>query len=428
MSILLDIIKQHKSGKNNGIYSVCSAHPMVLEAALLQAKQDQSVLLIEATSNQVDQFGGYTGMTPVDFREFVYHLADKVEFPREKLILGGDHLGPNRWQHLAAEEAMKNAEGVIEAYVAAGFEKIHLDCSMSCLGDPVPLSDEVVATRAARLALIAEQTVVKHNLAIQPVYVIGTEVPVPGGEAEEINSLEVTKPEAARITLEAHQQAFAQAGLAHIWQRVIGLVVQPGVEFDHTKVIEFIPEKAAALSAVVDDYPNLVFEAHSTDYQPASAYLALVKQHFAILKVGPALTFALREGLYNLAEMEQYLFAEEQRSNLKQVLEQQMLANPNYWQKYYQGDELQQYFARSFSLSDRIRYYWSDSKVQQAVDKLWANFANTEISLPLLSQYFPEFLTQVRAGEIQATAKNLVLAKIQLVLTDYANASFFNHS
>ncbi|TCJ95860.1 tagatose-bisphosphate aldolase noncatalytic subunit [Volucribacter psittacicida] len=426
MSILLEIIKQHKAGQNNGIYSVCSAHPLVLEASFLQAKQDNSVLLIEATSNQVDQFGGYTGMTPADFREFVLQLASKVNFPKEKLILGGDHLGPNRWQHLPADKAMKNAEGVIEAYVAAGFEKIHLDCSMSCQGDPVPLSDEVVAERAARLAVIAEQTAQKHQLP-KPVYVIGTEVPVPGGEAEEINSLHVTDPAAARKTLDTHQQAFAKVGLAEIWSRVIGLVVQPGVEFDHTKVIDFLPEKATALSQVVNDYPNLVFEAHSTDYQTGEAYKALVKQHFAILKVGPALTFALREGLYALADIEQILLPAEQCSQLKAVLEQQMLANPVYWQKYYQGTAQQQFFARSYSLSDRIRYYWSNEQVQQAVEKLFDNFAEREIPLPLLSQYFPTLVASVRQGQLKPTAKQLVLAKVQEVLADYAAASFFNH-
>jgi D-tagatose-1,6-bisphosphate aldolase subunit GatZ/KbaZ len=42
----------------------------------------------------VDQFGGYTGMTPADFRGFVCQLADSLDFPQSQLILGGDHLGP----------------------------------------------------------------------------------------------------------------------------------------------------------------------------------------------------------------------------------------------------------------------------------------------------------------------------------------------
>lgn len=426
MSALLEIIKQHKQEGNNGIYSICSAHPLVLEASLLQAKKDNSVLLIEATSNQVDQFGGYTGMKPADFRAFVEGLAKQVDFPLEKLVLGGDHLGPNRWQGLPAEEAMKNAEGLIEAYVAAGFEKIHLDCSMSCKGDPIPLSDAIVAERAARLAVVAEKTAEKHGFKNRIVYVVGTEVPVPGGEAEEINELEVTSPAAARETIDAHQKAFEKVNLAHIWNRVIGLVVQPGVEFDHTKVIDFIPAKAKELSKVVADYENLVFEAHSTDYQTDQAYKDLVNNHFAILKVGPALTFALREAYYGLCGIESDYFPAEKRSNLREVLEQQMLAKPDNWAKYYHGDEQQQFFARSYSFSDRIRYYWADPVVQSAVDKLFANFEDVEIPLPLLSQYFPEQFIKVRNGELSATAKSLVIDKVQAVIRPYAIASFFN--
>ncbi|MGE9805374.1 class II D-tagatose-bisphosphate aldolase non-catalytic subunit, partial [Escherichia coli] len=90
--------------------------------------------------------------------QYVIEKAENVGFPVEKLILGGDHLGPNRWQHLNAEEAMANADVLIAHYVAAGFKKIHLDCSMSCADDPIPLTDEIVASRAARLAVIAENT------------------------------------------------------------------------------------------------------------------------------------------------------------------------------------------------------------------------------------------------------------------------------
>lgn len=141
MKHLTTMVEQHKRGKANGIYAVCSAHPLVLESAIRYAHANRTPLLIEATSNQVDQFGGYTGMTPADFRHFVCQLANSLDFPEEQLILGGDHLGPNRWQHLPAEQAMANADGLIKSYVASGFKKIHLDCSMSCQGDPVPLTD-----------------------------------------------------------------------------------------------------------------------------------------------------------------------------------------------------------------------------------------------------------------------------------------------
>lgn len=213
MKHLTQLVVRHKQGEANGIYAVCSAHPLVLESAIRFAQANHTPLLVEATSNQVDQFGGYTGMTPADFCGFIYHLADTLGFPRDGLILGGDHLGPNRWQHLPVAQAMAHADDLIKSYVAAGFKKIHLDCSMSCKDDPIPLTDDLVAERAARLAKIAEETCIALKGKSDLVYVIGTEVPVPGGAHEPLNTLQVTTPDAARATLDAHRVAFTSVGL-----------------------------------------------------------------------------------------------------------------------------------------------------------------------------------------------------------------------
>lgn len=422
MNILQEIIQAHKSGKDTGVYAVCSAHPLVIEAALQQALNDNSILLIEATSNQVDQFGGYTGMTPADFRDFVVQKAQQYQFPLARLVLGGDHLGPNRWQTQPVEEAMRHAEDLIAAYVAAGFKKIHLDCSMSCAGDPTPLTDAIVAQRAARLAQIAEQTAKEIFGQSDLVYVIGTEVPVPGGAAEVEDELSVTSPQDARTTIEYHLQAFQHAGIADCWERVIALVVQPGVEFNHTGVIDYERDKAAQLSQVVNEYPHMIFEAHSTDYQTELAYKELVQDHFAILKVGPALTFAMREALFNLCAIEEELVVKSQTSNLRERLENCMRENPNHWEKYYHGNRQQQRFSRIYSFSDRIRYYWPDDAVNEAQNKLFDNLSGVDIPLPLLSQYLPEQFKRVREGAITANPQELIIDKIQQVLRSYSQA------
>ncbi|QHM77947.1 D-tagatose-1,6-bisphosphate aldolase subunit KbaZ [Mixta theicola] len=419
MKLLTEMVTRHKQGATNGIYAVCSAHPLVLESALRFAQKNQHTLLIEATSNQVDQFGGYTGMTPADFYGFVGRLADSLNFPRAQLILGGDHLGPNRWQNLPAAEAMANADALIESYVAAGFKKIHLDCSMSCADDPLPLTDEIVAERAARLAKIAEETCQRHFGASDLVYVIGTEVPVPGGAHETLTELAVTTPEAAHATLEAHRQAFARQGLQAVWPRIIALVVQPGVEFDHTNVIDYRPQAAAALSKVTEGSETLIFEAHSTDYQTPHALRQLVKDHFAILKVGPALTFALREALFSLAAIEQELLPESACSRLRQVLEEVMRKRPEYWKSHYFGDDNACRLARSYSYSDRIRYYWPDSEIDEAFSRLVSNLAESPIPLPLISQYLPLQYQKVRQGELLATPHELIIDRIQDVLHHY---------
>ena len=421
MNALTKLVSLHKQGIHCGIYSVCSANPLVLKAAMLHASRKGELLLIEATSNQVNQDGGYTGMTPGDFKNYVLKLCDDVGFSPDNLILGGDHLGPNCWQHLDSEEALEKSEKLIYQYVAAGFSKIHLDCSMSCKQDPIPLSDMVVAARAARLCKVAE-TASQENKCTSPVYVIGTEVPVPGGALEDEETLKPTSAEAAKATLAIHKSAFEKAGLLSVWNRVIALVVQPGVEFASHSVHHYQPEKATELSKVIEQENNLLFEAHSTDYQSAQSLHQLVKDHFAILKVGPWLTFAMREAIFSLADIEDVMFPSEKRSNIKSVLLQSMQQKPEYWQKYYSSEPQQQKIDCYFSLSDRIRYFWPTESVKNSLDCLFANLNKEEIPLTLISQYFPLQFDSVNNGTLTSSAENLVLEYICTVLNKYSLA------
>ena len=267
-----------------GVTSVCTAHPIAIEAALSLALRTGKRVLIEATCNQVNQEGGYTGTTPADFRKFVERIAARVGLDPSRVILGGDHLGPNPWKHLPADEAMQRAKALIEGCVRAGFAKLHLDTSMGCAGEPAALADQVTAERAAALAKVAEGV---EGHGPPPVYIIGTEVPVPGGAQHALELLEVTRPEAALRTVEVHQKAFSEAGLEAAFERTIGVVVQPGVEFASTEVIPYKPEKARRLAGALADLPGFVFEAHSTDYQPAACLGALVTDGFAILEGWP---------------------------------------------------------------------------------------------------------------------------------------------
>ncbi|WP_322061534.1 D-tagatose-bisphosphate aldolase, class II, non-catalytic subunit [Paraburkholderia sp. J63] len=408
--------------KLKGIYSICSAHPWVLGAAMKQALADDTPLLIESTSNQVDQFGGYTGMKPADFVRFVHRLADEAGLPRSRLILGGDHLGPNAWRSLPAEEAMQRAEALIDAYVSAGFTKIHLDTSMSCAGDPARLSDDIVAQRASRLCAIAEAAVEREGKRDKPVYIIGTEVPVPGGAAEELETVEVTHPDAALDTIAVHRQAWRDRGLDAAWQRVIALVVQPGVEFDHTKVVDYQPELATNLSSVLEQLPGMVFEAHSTDYQKPESLAALVRDGFAILKVGPGVTFALREAIGALADIERELVPAYARSNLPEVVEKVMLSRPGNWEHYYHGNDHEKRLLRTYSYSDRVRYYWADPEIDRAAQTLMSNLANVAIPENLLSRYLPEQYWQLRRGLIDASPMSLIQSKIREVIGVYAAA------
>ena len=435
--VLLDLVEANRRGHAVGLPSVCSADRFVLEAAVAQGRRDETVVLIESTCNQVNQFGGYTGLRPADFRALVAEAAARQQYPVAGVILGGDHLGPYPWRHEPAAQAMAKARELVRACVLAGYSKIHLDCSMRLADDPGgpgdPLSDETATARTAELAAVAEEA--WGGLAAgqpAPLYVIGTEVPVPGGEQAAQTGPAVTTAADAHRACELAERAFAGAGLQRAWKRVVALVVQPGVEFGDNIVFDYARTSAAReLSASVARLPHLVFEAHSTDYQTPAALRALVEDHFAVLKVGPGLTFAAREGLFALAAIEDELFGQSPQawasvrpSHLRATVDRVMREHPEHWQAYYSGDEAALRVARGFSYSDRIRYYWPQPDVHDAVQRLLANLAEHTVPLALLSQYLPDQARAVRDGSLPArpSPRELVRHKIVSVLDAYAAA------
>lgn len=417
---LLDLPRQHAQGIRTGIVSICSAHPVVIEAALAEARDNRHPVLIEATCNQVNQDGGYTGMTPAAFRDFVEGIAAEVGFDTAGLILGGDHLGPNPWKHLPAAEAMEKSKVMIKAFAAAGFTKLHLDTSMGCLGEPIALPDETTAARAAMLAQAAESAV--PAVGEKPVYIIGTEVPVPGGALESLDHLQITTPGSALATIEAHREAFSRLGLDAAFSRVIGVVVQPGVEFSNDDVVIYDAHKAQALSQVLGQAPQFIFEAHSTDYQPQSALAGLVTDGFNILKVGPALTFALREAIYGLDQVAVTLGLLAPDETVAATMEQLMLREPAYWQNYHHGTQTELRTQRHFSYSDRIRYYWPHPVAVAAVEKLMQRLSDRKISLPLMSQFLGKQLADTSENFRPAKARSLLLSAVARQISKYEHA------
>ncbi len=407
-----------------GIPSICSAHPWVLRTALRAYAQLDKPLLIESTCNQVNQEGGYTGMTPADFVAYVTSLAAQEDFPKEQLLLGGDHLGPYPWRNENAEHAMEKAQQLVKSYVQAGYQKIHLDASMP-LGDDRPnqaLPLEVIAERTVRLAEAAFLAAPNKETQARLRFVIGSEVPPPGGASTEESGIAVTQVSNVQETLSAIQFAFQRAGLENLLEQVIALVVQPGVEFGDDFILDYQPQKAQPLVRWIEAQPSLVFEAHSTDYQTRENLRAMVSHHFAILKVGPALTFAFRQAMFALAHIEEHLFAPEDQSHLVQTIEQIMLEKPQHWKSYYGGTPLEQAIKRKFSLSDRIRYYWSDPTIQAALEKLLSNLRTKPIPTGLIRQYCPQLDGIAQASSPAQLPQRIIEATIGAVLDDYLTA------
>ena len=426
---LKQIVKAQKEGRAVGIYSCCSANEYVIRAALLKGKKDNSCVLIESTANQCDQYGGYTGMKPADFKAFVEDIAKEIGFDTNKLFLGGDHLGPLTFTSMNEEEAMKEADELIRCYVSAGFTKIHIDTSMRVKDDDVNtrLSDETIARRGARLAKVAEEAYAKlletNPDAIEPVYIVGSEVPIPGGAQGAVDEgVQVTKPEDFKATLNTFEKAFKDNGLDHAWSNVIGIVVQPGVEEKDSGCTEYDRAKAVDLCAAIRDYDNIVFEGHSTDYQTKIKLRDMVEDGIAILKVGPGFTFMMRQALFALADIENELL-KDKASHFKDVLDAAMLKDTKYWSKHYIGTEEEVALKRKYSFSDRCRYYMPVPEVKQAMQTMIQNLRTNGIPLNLLTQYMPIQYTRVREGLLENDPEALIVDRICDSIDEYLYAT-----
>lgn len=425
MHPLKDLLNERKIKDVKGIISICTANPRVLKACFNYYKDIKSPLVIEATANQVNQDGGYTGMVPETFKTFVYDLAKEANFPLERLFLGGDHLGPLTWSNLNEAEALEKSKVLVRDYVLAGFTKIHLDTSMRLADDSKDeiLSTDVIAQRGVTLLQVCEDAYLerlkKYPNALQPVYIIGSEVPIPGGAQEE-EGIEVTKVDDFMNTVKVYRKHMEVKGLLNVWDRVLAVVVQPGVEFGDASVHEYDRKKADKLIKSLDDVSGLVFEGHSTDYQTRFGLREMVEDGIAILKVGPALTFALREGLYALAHMEKALIDEVNQSKFMEVLDEVMLEKPNNWKKHYHGSDTELMFKRHYSFSDRSRYYMPDARVEHAIEVMMKNL--NDIPLSLLSQYMPIQYRKLREGQLKKDPERLAQDVVHELLKDYRYA------
>lgn len=427
--LMKKMVQDRKAGKNAGVPSYCTANDIVIEALIRQAKELDVDILIEATANQVNQFGGYTGMKPADFRDFVYEIADRADYPHDRIVLGGDHLGPLTWVGEPEESAMEKAETLVKLFVEAGYKKIHLDTSMRVADDPTdkPLTDETVARRGARLYQACEdsyQELLKKNPdEKRPVFIIGSEVPIPGGAQEQEDSISVTKPEAVLATLEEYRKQFAGISDPKAFDNVIAIVVQPGVEFGDDEVFAYNRENAKVLCEKIKTFDGIYMEGHSTDYQPPECLKEMVEDGVAILKVGPALTFALRDGLFAMSEIEKVLVPESDQVKFPELLEKLMLEDTSKWAKYYHGTEKEIAIKRRFSLSDRARYYFAMPEIREAIAKLIENIDKEEIPTGLLYQYMPIQYKKVRDGKLKKDAKSLLMSFVMDAADDYNYAA-----
>ena len=430
------LIESRQRGKPQGICSVCSAHPRVIAAAMAEAQDGEMPLFIESSANQVNQFGGTSGLQPGGFREFVFAAAGRIAFPEGKIVLGGGHLGPSPWRNEPAEQAMQRACDLTADCVRAGYTKIHLEAGTILKGDPQDgyggPAPEVIARRIARMAAAAERAFRESGRAgggrnaSPPVYLIGVDVPSQGDGPAQEGSREVTEVRDFEQILAACRTEFVEAGVEDAWTRVMGAVVRPGIGYGDHEVLEYDRGKSADLIAAAKLHSNLILEATCTDYQRPEHLNQLVEDGVSVLEVGPALTFAMRECLFALECIEKEIFGWTYKARLSQLgmfLDKAMRDNPVHWQDNFSGSPQDLYLALKYSRSDPSRHYWQVPMVADAVDFLIENLKQADMPPTLISQYLPRHYPEIAEGRLKADPEQLIQASIRMVLKDYSVAA-----
>ncbi len=427
-AMLTEILQANRRGERKGVYAACTVNRLAIQAALRQARRDRWPVLIEATAQQVNPEGGYSGLTPADFAAMIRREAAALGLAGGAVILGGDHVGPHPWSAGPAIGAMTKAGALVQALVSEGFAKLHLDATTPCRDDSREkngsLSMDLIIARTVDLMHAAEKAARRAGTR-SPIYVLGSEVPLPGGATAAAGGERVSPPEEIEAFIGAVRKAMHKRGLAAAWPRVVAVVARTGADFSSRNIQPFDVDRASALVALIDSLPGMVCEAHSTDYQPPWVLEKMLASRMAILKVGPWLTFAFREAVFALARIEQLTLATRRgvrRSRLIETMEAAMLANPQHWQHHYQGNAEETRWLRIHSYSDRIRYYWHYPGPQAAFKRLVANLRRHPPPPPLIAEHLPRLYTQVADGRLTREPETLIRQHIGGVIAHYADA------
>jgi D-tagatose-1,6-bisphosphate aldolase subunit GatZ/KbaZ len=338
--------------QNKNLPSFCTSNLNVLKSLIIFARYNNLPLLIETTSNQINQYGGYTNLKPKQFVNKIKKIAKNLNFKNE-IIFGADHLGPLPWKHLGANKAIKNAKQLIRAVVTAGYKKIHIDTGMKLKGDKY-LSKKKIFNRSRLIFDSVKKKKIKNIF-----FVFGTEVPIAGGENN--FKFKNTKINSIKKDIKEYKKL----------KNNFSLVIEPGLGFSNQKIYKLKMNSFSKKKILVDS-SNLTYEAHSTDYQDLNSLKKLVKNNFKFLKVGPELTFNYLKAIIKLEKIEKIKF-KNNLSQIKKKILKEMEKNQVFWKNYYKGSKKKIEYLKLESYLDRSRYYWNTEKVIHSLKILEKN-------------------------------------------------------
>jgi tagatose-1,6-bisphosphate aldolase non-catalytic subunit AgaZ/GatZ len=360
--IVRRLIRLREKGKRITLLAVCPNSDAVLEAAVKVAAANDMPMLFAATLNQVDRDGGYTGWTPA---RFVARLQELAAAHRSAAPLYPclDHGGPwlkdsHARDRLTLEQSMAEVRASLESCLQAGYMLLHIDPTVDrTLPAGQPPSIDTVAQRTVDLISHAERQ--RQRMGLPPIaYEVGTEE-VHGGLAD--------LPTFDRF-LKSLREGLAGVGLQAAWPCFI--VGKVGTDL-HTTTFDAAAarrlfERVAPLGSLVKGhYTDWV--ANPTDY-PASGMGAA--------NVGPEFTAMELEALRGLSRREAVRRGE--ASDFESALETAVIDSGR-WRKWLHAEEVGRSFnelepeRQAWLVSTGARYVWTDRRVQEARQTLYAN-------------------------------------------------------
>ena len=347
--------------QNKAVPSFCTSNIEVLKIIILYCKRKKLPCLIESTSNQVNQFGGYSGKTPQEFYNNIKKILKKNNFSSRNFYMGGDHLGPLPWKKKNEKTAVNNSVQLINKCLDSNYSKIHVDTSIKCINDKI-INHSIIFDRTK---YILQNSKLKKKLG-KTFLIIGTEVPLSG--SNEKGKIKLTQINQINLEVKKFKDL-----LKTLYKKKLkfGLVIEPGMRFMHNSIqkpnfANFEPKRK------ISKKNNFVYEAHSTDYQPLGVLIKLVKNNFKFLKVGPELTYNYSRSLFLMEKIEKK-YLKNNFSKIKDNIMSTMLKDKKYWKDYYSGSSLKVKKLILNSKLDRMRYYLNKHKIKISINKLKKN-------------------------------------------------------
>ena len=264
---------------------------------------------------------------------------------------------------------MARARDLVRDFVLAGFTKIHLDASMRLADDPSdrPLDETTVAQRAADLCAVAEAAMgsLPAN-APRPVYVVGSEVPIPGGELADFgrpggDERRRRRAHAGRDASRVHgvrrrQRPRARPGARHAARRGVRDAVI--FAYDERAAAALAPKCRTSRRWSTRRTPRT-----TSRRRPLARWSATTSRSSRSAPALPSRS-GRRCSRWRRSSASGWSASRGRRIGLRDNAPARDDRAPRALEPFFGGAEEELRFARDFSFSDRSRYYWPSPRCE----------------------------------------------------------------